>query len=281
MRTIGIRDALREALHEEMARDESVFVMGEDVIAHGGPYTRHPGNRREVAGSDIRDADRRGRNRRTRSGRGAGRHAPGGRDHVSRLHYLRDGRGGQPGGQDALHDRRPGQRAAGDPSPLRPGPAARGAALADDGVVVHARARTASGGPDHALRRQGTDEDRDPQSRPGGVLRIQGPVPERRRRPRRRLRDPLRRRRRQAGRRGRNGRRHRGDGAARAGGGDRARGRGPRHRGGGSENPLAARRRHHLRIRAQDRTGGGVRDGFVLRRRRRGDRRDACRGVLP
>ena len=39
MRTIGIRDALREALHEEMARDESVFVMGEDVIAHGGPYT--------------------------------------------------------------------------------------------------------------------------------------------------------------------------------------------------------------------------------------------------
>ena len=39
MRTIAIRDALREALHEEMARDDSVFVMGEDVIAHGGPYT--------------------------------------------------------------------------------------------------------------------------------------------------------------------------------------------------------------------------------------------------
>ena len=39
MRTIGIRDALREALHEEMARDDTVFVMGEDVIAHGGPYT--------------------------------------------------------------------------------------------------------------------------------------------------------------------------------------------------------------------------------------------------
>ena len=39
MRNIGLRDALREALHEEMARDETVFVMGEDVIAHGGPYT--------------------------------------------------------------------------------------------------------------------------------------------------------------------------------------------------------------------------------------------------
>ena len=39
MRTLAIRDALREALHEEMARDDSVFVMGEDVITHGGPYT--------------------------------------------------------------------------------------------------------------------------------------------------------------------------------------------------------------------------------------------------
>ncbi len=39
MRTIALRDALREALHEEMARDDSVFVIGEDVIAHGGPYT--------------------------------------------------------------------------------------------------------------------------------------------------------------------------------------------------------------------------------------------------
>ena len=39
MRTIAVRDALREALHEEMARDESVFVIGEDVVAHGGPYT--------------------------------------------------------------------------------------------------------------------------------------------------------------------------------------------------------------------------------------------------
>lgn len=38
MRNLSFRDALREALHEEMARDESVFVIGEDVVAHGGPY---------------------------------------------------------------------------------------------------------------------------------------------------------------------------------------------------------------------------------------------------
>ncbi len=34
----NMRDALREALHEEMARDDSIIVLGEDVIAHGGPY---------------------------------------------------------------------------------------------------------------------------------------------------------------------------------------------------------------------------------------------------
>jgi len=39
MTAIGIRDALREALHEEMTRDDTVFVMGEDIITHGGPYT--------------------------------------------------------------------------------------------------------------------------------------------------------------------------------------------------------------------------------------------------
>ena len=38
MRTMSYRDALRDALHEEMERDPTVFVMGEDVIAHGGPY---------------------------------------------------------------------------------------------------------------------------------------------------------------------------------------------------------------------------------------------------
>ena len=34
----SMRDALREALHEEMERDDNIIVLGEDVIAHGGPY---------------------------------------------------------------------------------------------------------------------------------------------------------------------------------------------------------------------------------------------------
>src|SRR6266536_1928584 len=38
MPKISLRDALRDALHEEMARDETIIVLGEDVIMHGGPY---------------------------------------------------------------------------------------------------------------------------------------------------------------------------------------------------------------------------------------------------
>lgn len=38
MRKIPIRDALREAMDEEMARDERVFLMGEEVGAYNGAY---------------------------------------------------------------------------------------------------------------------------------------------------------------------------------------------------------------------------------------------------
>ncbi len=38
MREIMYRDALREAMAEEMRRDPSVFLMGEDVAEHGGNF---------------------------------------------------------------------------------------------------------------------------------------------------------------------------------------------------------------------------------------------------
>src|SRR5579863_2345041 len=38
MRTITYRDALREAIREEMLRDERVFILGEDIAGYGGTY---------------------------------------------------------------------------------------------------------------------------------------------------------------------------------------------------------------------------------------------------
>src|SRR5580692_9075900 len=38
MRTIQFREALREAMNEEMRRDESVFLIGEEVAQYNGAY---------------------------------------------------------------------------------------------------------------------------------------------------------------------------------------------------------------------------------------------------
>ena len=38
MPEMAIRDALREAIREEMLKNDKVFVMGEDVGAYGGSY---------------------------------------------------------------------------------------------------------------------------------------------------------------------------------------------------------------------------------------------------
>ena len=38
MREIAFREALREALREEMLRDDRVFLMGEEVAEYNGAY---------------------------------------------------------------------------------------------------------------------------------------------------------------------------------------------------------------------------------------------------
>jgi pyruvate/2-oxoglutarate/acetoin dehydrogenase E1 component len=38
MRELTVRLALREALREEMLRDERVFLLGEDIGKHGGTF---------------------------------------------------------------------------------------------------------------------------------------------------------------------------------------------------------------------------------------------------
>ena len=38
MQTVEMREALRQAMDEEMARDPTVFIMGEEVAEYNGAY---------------------------------------------------------------------------------------------------------------------------------------------------------------------------------------------------------------------------------------------------
>lgn len=55
MRTITYREALREAMAEEMARDERVLVIGEDIDAYGGTYSVTKGLADEFGRDRVRD----------------------------------------------------------------------------------------------------------------------------------------------------------------------------------------------------------------------------------
>ncbi len=55
MRTITYREALREAMQEEMRRDERVIVIGEDIDAYGGTYSVTKGLADEFGRERVRD----------------------------------------------------------------------------------------------------------------------------------------------------------------------------------------------------------------------------------
>lgn len=55
MRTVTYRDALREAIREEMLRDERVFIMGEDIAGYGGTYAVTKGLFEEFGEKRVRD----------------------------------------------------------------------------------------------------------------------------------------------------------------------------------------------------------------------------------
>jgi pyruvate dehydrogenase E1 component beta subunit len=55
MSELTYRDALNQALHEEMARDESVFVMGEEVGLYEGAYKVTQGLLKEFGPQRIVD----------------------------------------------------------------------------------------------------------------------------------------------------------------------------------------------------------------------------------
>ncbi|MFZ5754119.1 MAG: alpha-ketoacid dehydrogenase subunit beta [Bacillota bacterium] len=55
MRSILYVEAVREAIREEMLRDEKVFVMGEDVALHGGIFGATKGLFQEFGGERVRN----------------------------------------------------------------------------------------------------------------------------------------------------------------------------------------------------------------------------------
>lgn len=55
MRVITYRDALREAIREEMQHDERVFIMGEDIAGYGGTYAVTKGLFEEFGEKRVRD----------------------------------------------------------------------------------------------------------------------------------------------------------------------------------------------------------------------------------
>src|ERR1700736_1901373 len=55
MRTLTYRDALREAIREEMLRDEQVFILGEDIAGYGGTYAVRKGLFEEFGEKRVRD----------------------------------------------------------------------------------------------------------------------------------------------------------------------------------------------------------------------------------
>ena len=55
MRVITYRDALREAIREEMQRDESVYILGEDIAGYGGTYSVTKGLFEEFGEKRVKD----------------------------------------------------------------------------------------------------------------------------------------------------------------------------------------------------------------------------------
>ena len=103
-----VREALRDAMAEEMRRDGDVFVMGEEVAEYQGAYKVTQGLLEEFgARARHRHADHRARLCRPRRRRRLCRAEADRRVHDLELRHAGDGPDHQLGGEDALHVGRP------------------------------------------------------------------------------------------------------------------------------------------------------------------------------
>src|SRR6202008_328065 len=55
MKTVEFREALREAMSEEMRKDESIFLMGEEVAEYNGAYKVSKGMLAEFGAKRVID----------------------------------------------------------------------------------------------------------------------------------------------------------------------------------------------------------------------------------
>ena len=176
--TLEFRDAIRDALAEELERDERVVFFGEDVAAAGGVFDVTPGLRRALRRRPrLRHADLRARARRRRLRRAVTRPAPGHRDHVRRLHGA--------GRWTASSTRRPSTGTS--PTSRRSVPLVVRSAVGGGGRfgAIHSQipATWFQGVPGlkivvpvDAGRRQGPAQGGDPRRQPGPLPRAQAPV---------------------------------------------------------------------------------------------------------
>ena len=124
-----VREALRDAMAEEMRADERVFVMGEEVAEYQGAYKVTQGlldefGPKRVIDTPITEYGFAG----IGTGRGDGRPAPDRRIHDLQLRHAGDRPHHQLGGEDQLHVGRPDALPGGLPWPERRGQPRRRAA---------------------------------------------------------------------------------------------------------------------------------------------------------
>ena len=187
MAVVRYREALNQALREEMQRDESVFLMGEDIGVFNGAFKVTNGLLEEFGEKRVRDTPI---SENTIVGMGVGAAMTGLRpvvelmtinfsllaldqivNHMATIHYMF---GGQVDGADGRAD------AAGRRPPARPDP------LALPGGALPPRARDARRRAVDAGRRQGAAEVGDPRRQPGRLHRARVPLRPARRGARRR-----------------------------------------------------------------------------------------------